>query len=118
MHEHVKPKGKWTFSSHLPMGLGSGSVGTTLPVLPMTHPVIFSPDLFSSHVFVHVVMPLKCKIRELMESLLSEESEPGSNFPFFMDKPEIPFVFLSLLCLLSEKPTKPGQFRTRKSLPG
>lgn len=42
----------------------------------------------------------------------------GRSFPFFMDKPEFPFVFQSLLCLLSEKPTKPGQFRTRKLLPG
>lgn len=118
MRERVKPKGKWIFSSHLPMCFCSGSIGTTLPVLAMTHPVIFSPDLFSSHVFIHIVVPLKCKIGDLMEILLSEESELGGSFSVFMDKPEIPFVFLSLLYLLSEKPTKPGQFRTRKLLPG
>lgn len=55
MDEREKLKGKWIFSSPLPMGLGSGSVGTTLPVLPVTHPVIFSPDLFSP-LLVHVFM--------------------------------------------------------------
>lgn len=53
-----------------------------------------------------------------MEKSPSEEPELGGNFPLFMGKSEIPFVFPSLLCLFSEKPTTPGQFRTRKSLPG
>lgn len=53
-----------------------------------------------------------------MKTPSSEEPEVRGDFPLFMDKPEIPFVLPSLLCLLSEKPTKPGQFRTRNSLPG
>lgn len=61
MHEHVEPKGKWIFSSPLPMGFGSGSVGTALLVLAVTHPVIFSPGLFSPHVFIHLWRPKNAK---------------------------------------------------------